>query len=382
MPQARDNRIPYNGPRRRPRAPEDAAQRIAAIVRTDLPRNGSTFRATTSRVARPNDGARSETRWSIAPWLVGSGLVAVIIGTLLGVSSVLQSRAPAPSAVTASLPTESSPVRTVSASATPSPSPAVIERSRAAAPALPPAYVAPSIDSVYFPATMRADGSRTHGMVHFHDDNGDVVQASFRAISGNFSPSSYDPQVRGQRQGEFGFALWCNSPTPVTMLVSLQDAEGHLSGSKAFSFECVGASAAPSAPSLSGTINRFTTDRSSYKVNDPISISFYLAHDSYVYLFDHDTSGRWTLIFPSAYDSNNGLAAGYHTLPRPGSSSWKVTGPTGEEDLYLVTVDAPLAYVPQPPPGAGLVDLLGWFLKRLASSQWDYATASFTVRSY
>jgi hypothetical protein len=306
----------------------------------------------------------------------------MIIAAVLGISSSLQHRVQTATPVTASLPAASNPVSVVPASTTPLPSPTLNERPQVAPPQA--AYVVPVVDSISFPATMRADGSNVYGTVSFHDDNSDVIKADFRVISGDFQPFSFDPRVRGQRRGQFGFYLWCNRATDATMLVSLQDAQGHLSDSKAFSFQCVDTTSQRTTTSTTaaGVIGRFTTDRSSYTINDPITIYFHLARDSYVYLFDHTASHQWLLIFPNAYDSNNKLTAGYHVLPRPGTSSWIVNGPPGHEDIYLITVEAPLAYVPQPPPGAGSLDLLGWFLKRLTSSQWDYAATSFTVRSY
>jgi hypothetical protein len=95
----------------------------------------------------------------------------------------------------------------------------------------------PEILAIEFPERIAADGSEVVGTVKFRDRDGDIVLAEFKVIEAQaFEPFSFDPEVMGQREGSFPFAVFSLIPQRVTLEVTLIDRLGQRSRPKRFSF--------------------------------------------------------------------------------------------------------------------------------------------------
>lgn len=127
----------------------------------------------------------------------------------------------------------------------------------------PPGSEAPTVTDIDFPSTIGgAPGDTTVGTVSFFDPDGDIVLASFDVVSSDlgFTPFSFDPDVLGTVQGEFGFIIFCNPGGPAcdgsaTLQVTLEDSEGNVSLPFRFSFTMVpptGAAAPDGTPAGAG----------------------------------------------------------------------------------------------------------------------------------
>ncbi|MCR4404148.1 MAG: hypothetical protein NUW06_02455 [Candidatus Acetothermia bacterium] len=96
----------------------------------------------------------------------------------------------------------------------------------------------PEIVAIEFPEKIDADGSEVLGTVKFRDREGDIVLAEFKVIEAQaFESFSFDPEVRGQKEGSFQFYVFTILPQRVTLEVTLVDRQGHRSVPKRFSFE-------------------------------------------------------------------------------------------------------------------------------------------------
>lgn len=79
------------------------------------------------------------------------------------------------------------------------------------------------------------------------------------------------------------------------------------------------------------------TDRSNYNPGDRLTAYFQVSKNAYVYLFDIDTTGRVSLIYPNIYSENNYRRAN-STYSLPDNSRYNLTigGPSGTEQLVLI----------------------------------------------
>lgn len=95
----------------------------------------------------------------------------------------------------------------------------------------------PEILAIEFPERIEADGSEVVGTVRFRDREGDIVLAEFKVVEAQaFEPFSFDPEVAGQKEGGFQFAVFSLIPQKVTLEVTLVDRLGQRSRPKRFSF--------------------------------------------------------------------------------------------------------------------------------------------------
>lgn len=81
------------------------------------------------------------------------------------------------------------------------------------------------------------------------------------------------------------------------------------------------------------------TDDDTYYVGDSIRVRFRVSRDAYVYVFNTDTQGVTTQIFPNWYDQDNYVRGGVtYTLPSR-NYDLQVIGPPGREtvEIYAVT---------------------------------------------
>ena len=78
------------------------------------------------------------------------------------------------------------------------------------------------------------------------------------------------------------------------------------------------------------------TDRSQYYPGDKVTIYFRTTRDAYIYVFDIDTVGNVSLIFPNIYSENNYRRAN-STYSLPDNSRYNLTvgGPSGVEQLVM-----------------------------------------------
>jgi len=86
--------------------------------------------------------------------------------------------------------------------------------------------------------------------------------------------------------------------------------------------------------------NRFTVDvrvdRRSYSIGSPVRISFSASDDCYVYIFNTDSRGVTSQIFPNYYERSNSIKARRnYTIPNRGYSL-VVGGPAGRETIRIV----------------------------------------------
>jgi WD40 repeat protein len=99
---------------------------------------------------------------------------------------------------------------------------------------------APQITFIFFDAEIKADGTPASGLVGFKDPDGDVIKAVFDVVQAtDFQPFSFDPQVKGIKEGAFEFTLATKVPQRVTLRLTLIDEAGNRSQPKDFSFEAV-----------------------------------------------------------------------------------------------------------------------------------------------
>lgn len=95
----------------------------------------------------------------------------------------------------------------------------------------------PEIVAIQFPKKIQADGNEVLGTIRFRDGDGDIVRAEFEVVEAqSFESFSFDPEVEGEKQGSFQFAVFTTFPQQVTLEVTLIDGEGHRSRPKQFSF--------------------------------------------------------------------------------------------------------------------------------------------------
>jgi hypothetical protein len=165
---------------------------------------------------------------------------------LLGVSEVAEPAAePTAEAPATMTPTPVPPTPTPTSApstSTPTRVPATPTSTRAA-PTSTPSSVAPTIVSVDFPSSIRADGTDASGTVRFRDSDGDLNYATFDVVSAvDFSGFGFDPTsflVSGTaRDGTFQFHVWSETVQQVTLRVTLWDAAGNKSAPVEFTFEC------------------------------------------------------------------------------------------------------------------------------------------------
>jgi len=93
---------------------------------------------------------------------------------------------------------------------------------------------------------------------------------------------------------------------------------------------------AQSQPTLSIDVQ---TDRTSYRVGDEIQVQFTTNADGFVYLYDVDSQGLVTLLYPMTESANAFLRAGsYNLASLLGISRLQVTDPTGLENIHAILV--------------------------------------------
>jgi len=85
-------------------------------------------------------------------------------------------------------------------------------------------------------------------------------------------------------------------------------------------------------------------DDATYYDGEPIFISFITTEDAYVVIYDIDTEGKLSLIFPESIEENGFIRANstYQIPEDDDDYSLKIKGPQGEEFICAVTSPEPL----------------------------------------
>ncbi len=84
------------------------------------------------------------------------------------------------------------------------------------------------------------------------------------------------------------------------------------------------------------------TDKSRYTIGDTARIQIHLSQRAYVYVFNIDSSGQVTQIFPNYYSQAPYLSRGTHILPDRPTYRLRVTGPEGVDTLKVIASTQPL----------------------------------------
>jgi len=98
----------------------------------------------------------------------------------------------------------------------------------------------------------------------------------------------------------------------------------------------------PAAPALAVQL---MLPKTTYEVDEVITITYTTNRTAYVYLCEATSDGRVVLLYPSWVEPSNPVGAGTHTIP--GSAYvLRVSEPTGPETLYLFATTSPLPNFP------------------------------------
>ncbi len=86
------------------------------------------------------------------------------------------------------------------------------------------------------------------------------------------------------------------------------------------------------------------TDRTTYRVGEPIHFYFRAERDCYLNLVDINSEGEISLLFPNRFDSNNSVQGG-KTYRIPGDNygfGLEAMPPTGTDRIYAIASTRPL----------------------------------------
>ncbi len=93
-----------------------------------------------------------------------------------------------------------------------------------------------------------------------------------------------------------------------------------------------------STPSLSVTVS---TNKTSYQIGENLQIQLALSARAYLYVFDLDSTGKVSQIFPNSASPNNQVGPGNYSLP-DGNYTLGIVGPAGTEYVHAVLVSQPV----------------------------------------
>jgi PKD repeat protein len=130
---------------------------------------------------------------------------------------------------------------------------------------------------------------------------------------------------------------WTNPTTFQLELISRMQSQDPFTDFD-FDFEAI---QALSGPSLSIDIN---TDRSSYSIGDPISVSFTTTGGGFVRLYDVDPTGLVSTLFPLSGNGSGFLSAGTYNVSQLISSALQVVGPSGTETIHAAITSSQVSF--------------------------------------
>lgn len=138
------------------------------------------------------------------------------------------------------------------------------------------------------------------------------------------------------------------------------------------------------------------TEGEQYYPGGTVQIHFKVNQAAYVYLYDIDSTGQVTLIYPNGYARENHLGPGEHQLPDRDSYSLVADGPPGREYLQGIALLQPIPLVGLSASGSldkEAFPLLGQSIEKVkpqvqqmievtvAPGQWAAAWTSFQIVS-
>ena len=140
-------------------------------------------------------------------------------------------------------------------------------------------------------------------------------------------------------------------------------------------------------PPLSGQLY---LPKSSYEVDEAITITYTINRPAYVYLCEVTPDSRVILLYPNMFEPNNYATPGTHTVPG-GGYTLRVTEPTGSETLYLFAATGPIPGFPtsfgfgfpvlSTDPGSFRNSVIATMQSQFPSGDWTFDTLSFTIAS-
>jgi len=141
------------------------------------------------------------------------------------------------------------------------------------------------------------------------------------------------------------------------------------------------------------------TDKESYYIGDELKVYFKVSKDTYVYIFDIDTNGKVSLLYPNIYSESNYIKANStYVLPDNSRYNFKVTGPAGVDNLVIISLPSPInnvdwlkksleqnSFAPvingNYSPESFLTQVRGVTIEPTYNSNWSSATTSFTIKN-
>ena len=143
------------------------------------------------------------------------------------------------------------------------------------------------------------------------------------------------------------------------------------------------------SPAVPGLAVQLSLPKTTYEVDETITITYTTNRTAYVYLCEVDSDGRVVLLYPSWLEPSNPVGAGTHTVPGT-SYVLRISEPIGQETLYLFAATSPLANFPTS-FGSGFPVLstnptsfrnaVLTAMQTLPSGEWAYDDVSLLVTS-
>ena len=142
----------------------------------------------------------------------------------------------------------------------------------------------------------------------------------------------------------------------------------------------------PAAPALSLELS---LPKSSYQLDEPLTLFYTLNRTAYVYICEADSSGRVSLLFPNYREPNPRVTVGNRQLPGVPGYTLTVSEPTGTDTIYAFAATSPIPSFPTSFSSSfpvlsynpiGFRDsVLSSLQSQFASGDWAYDTVTFTI---
>ncbi len=144
----------------------------------------------------------------------------------------------------------------------------------------------------------------------------------------------------------------------------------------------------PAAPALSLELS---LPKSSYQLDEPLTLFYAVNRTAYVYICEADSSGRVSLLFPNYREPNPRVTAGNRQLPGVSGYTLTVSEPTGTDTIYAFAAVSPIPSFPTSFSSSFSVlsynpigfrdSVLSSLQSQFASGDWAYDTVSFTIEA-
>jgi len=142
----------------------------------------------------------------------------------------------------------------------------------------------------------------------------------------------------------------------------------------------------PAAPALSLELS---LPKSSYQLDEPLTLFYTLNRTAYVYICEADSSGRVSLLFPNYREPNPRVTVGNRQLPGVPGYTLTVSEPTGTDTIYAFAATSPIPSFPTSFSSSfpvlsynpiGFRDsVLSSLQSQFTFGDWAYDTVTFTI---